>query len=80
LALNARRPGPAETFAHDDDAPQECFRKYPSAEHSYRDHSDYLKTSKRYEPCFAQSPTDYASWARELRKCGYATNPNTRRS
>ena len=27
----------------DDDAKNECFRKYPSVEDSYRDHSDYLK-------------------------------------
>jgi len=75
FGIKCKKEWTGETFAHDDDAPQECFRKYPTALHSYRDHSDYLKSSKRYQPCFAQSPTDYAAWARELRKCGYATNP-----
>jgi len=64
-----------ETYAHDDDAPQECFRKYGSAEASYRDHSDFLVTSARYKPCFAQAPTDYAAWAGQLKTCGYATSP-----
>jgi LysM repeat protein len=75
FGIKCKKSWTGETFAHDDDAPQECFRKYPSALHSYKDHSDYLKASKRYESCFAQDPTDYVSWAKELRKCGYATNP-----
>src|SRR5579864_9533518 len=33
---------------HDDDARQECFRSYTTAEDSYRDHSDFLKHSQRY--------------------------------
>lgn len=64
-----------ETYNHDDDAPDECFRKYATAEASYRDHSDYLKTAGRYKPCFAQSTTDYAAWAYQLKSCGYATSP-----
>jgi len=75
FGIKCKKEWQGETFAHDDDAPQECFRKYPSALHSYKDHSDYLRTSTRYNSCFACSPTDYASWAKELRKCGYATNP-----
>lgn len=64
-----------ETYNHDDDAPDECFRKYPSAEASYRDHTDYLKSAGRYAPCFAKSTTDYAAWAFQLKTCGYATSP-----
>ena len=30
---------------HDDDEKGECFRAYASAEDSYKDHSDFLKTS-----------------------------------
>ncbi|HEY6064362.1 MAG TPA: glucosaminidase domain-containing protein, partial [Chitinophagaceae bacterium] len=30
-----------ESIKHDDDAKGECFRKYPSAEDSYKDHSDF---------------------------------------
>jgi LysM repeat protein len=64
-----------ETFAHTDDAPNECFRKYPTAEASYRDHSDYLKVTPRYAACFQQAPTDYIAWATQLKRAGYATNP-----
>lgn len=75
FGIKCKKDWAGETFAHTDDAPNECFRKYKSAGESYRDHSDYLKNSPRYKSCFAQSATDYASWARELKKCGYATNP-----
>lgn len=37
-----------ESVTHDDDARGECFRKYPSAEDSYRDHSDFLRNSTRF--------------------------------
>jgi hypothetical protein len=59
---------------HDDDAKQECFRSYATAEDSYRDHSDFLKRSQRYAFLFDLSPTDYEGWAYGLRKAGYATN------
>src|SRR6185295_20383022 len=36
------------TFIKDDDAKDECFRKYPSALDSYTDHSNFLKTLSRY--------------------------------
>ncbi|MBE2229855.1 MAG: glucosaminidase domain-containing protein [Chitinophagaceae bacterium] len=64
-----------ETVSHDDDARGECFRKYQSAEASYRDHSDFLKNSKRYASLFTLAPTDYTGWAEGLKKAGYATNP-----
>src|SRR5674476_209986 len=38
----------AETVRHDDDAPGECFRKYKTAEDSYRDHSNFLRGNDRY--------------------------------
>jgi hypothetical protein len=60
---------------HDDDAKGECFRAYAAAEESYRDHSDYLKTSERYASLFRLDPEDYKGWAHGLRKAGYATNP-----
>jgi LysM repeat protein len=75
FGIKCKKEWTGATFAHDDDAPQECFRKYNTALESYRDHSDYLRTSKRYASCFALQATDYAGWARELRRCGYATNP-----
>ena len=75
FGIKCKKSWTGETFTHTDDAPDECFRKYPSAEASYRDHSDYLKSSVRYASCFQQDPTDYAAWATHLRRNGYATNP-----
>ncbi|MDE3181835.1 MAG: LysM peptidoglycan-binding domain-containing protein [Bacteroidota bacterium] len=65
----------AETVRHDDDAPGECFRKYKSAEDSYRDHSNFLRGNDRYAFLFKLDPSDYKAWAYGLRKAGYATNP-----
>lgn len=61
---------------HDDDAKGECFRAYPTAEASYRDHSNFLKTRAHYAFLFDIDPTDYKAWAAGLRKAGYATNPS----
>lgn len=59
----------------DDDAKDECFRGYETANESYRDHSLFLKNSRRYASLFELPPTDYENWAHGLRKAGYATNP-----
>ena len=59
----------------DDDAPDECFRAYPSVLDSYKDHSEFLRTNWRYHPLFELEITDYKGWSRGLRKAGYATNP-----
>lgn len=64
-----------ESVKHTDDAPNECFRKYGDPVQSYRDHSDFLKGSKRYASLFTLDPLDYAGWAHGLKKAGYATNP-----
>lgn len=64
-----------ESVSHTDDAPNECFRKYPEASQSYRDHSDFLKNSQRYAGLFKLDPEDYKAWANGLKKAGYATNP-----
>lgn len=60
---------------HDDDLKGECFRKYPSPEHSYRDHSDFLRYRERYAFLFDLEITDYKAWAYGLKKAGYATDP-----
>lgn len=65
----------AETVSHDDDESGECFRKYPTAEDSYRDHSNFLRGNSRYDFLFKLNPADYKAWAYGLRKAGYATNP-----
>lgn len=63
------------SVSHDDDASDECFRAYASAEESYRDHSDFLRNSSRYAFLFDYEPTNYKDWAHGLRQAGYATNP-----
>lgn len=63
------------TIFADDDAPNECFRAYPSALESYMDHSHFLKSNWRYQALFELERTDYKGWAEGLRKAGYATNP-----
>lgn len=60
---------------HDDDSSQECFRKYTHAEYSYRDHSLFLFNRSRYGFLFDYDATDYKSWAKGLKKAGYATDP-----
>ena len=64
-----------DTYHHDDDAPQECFRVYTTPEESFRDHSDFLKTRPRYASLFDLDPSDYKGWAKGLKAAGYATNP-----
>jgi len=59
---------------HDDDERQECFRKYNSAETSFRDHSEFLANRKRYAKLFQFKISDYKNWAKGLRKAGYATD------
>ena len=55
-----------------------CFRVFSSAEESFRLHSEFLRDprkSYRYGFLFELDPMDYKSWARGLKKSGYATNP-----
>ncbi|UYW00566.1 glucosaminidase domain-containing protein [Flavobacterium agricola] len=60
---------------HDDDAAQECFRKYNDPAESYRDHSLFLTTRSRYNNLFKLDIYDYKAWARGLKAAGYATDP-----
>jgi LysM repeat protein len=61
---------------HDDDRRNECFRSYASAYESYKDHSHFLTTKDRYASLFELNPHDYRSWAKGLKKAGYATANN----
>lgn len=65
-----------DTVRYDDDALQECFRRYSSIEDSYRDHSEFLRSNKRYAGLFELNPKDYKGWAKGLKQCGYATAPH----
>ena len=61
-------------IVRDDDRKGEHFRKYRTARESYEDHSQFL-LKPRYRVLFTYKTTDYRSWARGLKQCGYATNP-----
>jgi len=64
-----------KTYHMDDDAEDECFRKYKNPYESFKDHSIFLSTRSRYEFLFDLEITDYQAWAKGLKKAGYATNP-----
>jgi hypothetical protein len=64
-----------DTYIMDDDAKNECFRKYNNAEESFVDHSLFLTTRSRYAALFDLDITDYEGWAKGLKAAGYATNP-----
>ncbi|KAB1068859.1 LysM peptidoglycan-binding domain-containing protein [Tamlana haliotis] len=59
---------------HDDDAAQECFRKYKDPKYSFRDHSLFLSERSRYSKLFKLKQEDYKGWAKGLRAAGYATD------
>ncbi|MCD8518390.1 MAG: glucosaminidase domain-containing protein [Flavobacterium sp.] len=63
-----------ESVKHDDDAAQECFRKYQHPSESYRDHSLFLTTRTRYSNLFKLDKGDYEAWAKGLKAAGYATD------
>ena len=54
---------------------ESCFRVFESDDASYMAHSEFLMVNKRYSFLFDYSSTDYKSWAKGLRKAGYATDP-----
>ena len=64
-----------EGIYQDDDAKNECFRKYASALESFQDHSLFLSKRSRYSFLFNLKLEDYKAWAKGLKKAGYATNP-----
>ncbi len=64
-----------ERVYHDDDRRGECFRKYEHPAQSFKDHSEFLTSRKRYAFLFQLNRKDYTGWAKGLRKAGYATDP-----
>jgi flagellum-specific peptidoglycan hydrolase FlgJ len=64
-----------ESVRHDDDASQECFRKYAESGESFKDHALFLTGRDRYSSLFDLPKDDYQAWAKGLRKAGYATDP-----
>jgi flagellum-specific peptidoglycan hydrolase FlgJ len=65
-----------ETVLKDDDAAQECFRKYNDPAESFKDHATFLTGRNRYASLFELPKDDYEAWAKGLRLAGYATDPN----
>lgn len=70
------------TYYHIDDDRDEsgnliksCFRSYDMVIDSYVDHTNFLMFTKYYTSLFGLSSTDYRSWAKGLKSCGYATDP-----
>ena len=64
-----------KTIYKDDDKRHDCFRSYSDVLDSYEDHSQFLKRD-RYASLFKIPVRDYKAWARELKRLGYATDPN----
>lgn len=75
FGIKCHKEWTGESVRHDDDAEQECFRKYSDPSESYRDHSLFLTGRSRYAGLFALDKGDYAAWAKGLRAAGYATDP-----
>jgi LysM repeat protein len=75
FGIKCHKDWTGETFHKDDDAKDECFRKYKSVLESYDDHGRFLRERSRYAFLFDYKITDYKSWAHGLKKAGYATNP-----
>ena len=76
FGIKCQKSWTGEKVYHDDDAKHECFRKYRSADESYRDHSDFLRYNDRYKFLFDLESSDYKAWAYGLKKAGYATDPD----
>lgn len=76
FGIKCHRDWLGESVRHDDDSSQECFRKYPEAAESYRDHALFLVGKKRYATLFTYEKDDYKAWSKGLRAAGYATDPN----
>ncbi|OXA83834.1 glucosaminidase domain-containing protein [Flavobacterium hercynium] len=76
FGIKCHKDWTGETVRHDDDAAQECFRKYTEASESYRDHALFLVGKNRYATLFTYEVDDYKAWAKGLRAAGYATDPN----
>ncbi len=75
FGIKCHKEWTGKTFYMDDDAKDECFRKYNKVEDSYRDHSLFLTQRGRYSFLFEYDIKDYNKWAYGLKKAGYATNP-----
>jgi len=76
FGLKCKKDWRGDVFFWNDDTINECFRKYPSPELSYIDHSNYLMSNPRYRTLFENPPRTYQEWAHAFYQLGYATDPS----
>ncbi|MCK9414283.1 MAG: glucosaminidase domain-containing protein [Prolixibacteraceae bacterium] len=75
FGIKCRNNWTGPSVRHNDDEANECFRKYKSAEESFRDHSEFITSGIRYSFLFSYDIRDFKKWAYGLKKAGYATDP-----
>ncbi len=51
-----------------------CYRKYRDTEECFQDHARIISSKQRYSFLFDFDITDYRSWAKGLKRAGYASN------
>ncbi len=75
FGIKCHRSWQGEKIMAGDSANAICYRQYAKDEDSFLDHALFLK-GKRYEKLFALKTTDYKGWAKGLKECGYAEDPD----
>ncbi len=73
FGIKCHKDWTGESYTHDDETKNECFRKYADPADSFEDHALFLMRT-RYAPLFELDIRDYKAWARGLKECGYATD------
>ncbi len=74
FGIKCRADWKGPSVKYDDDSAQECFRKYNDPNDSFRDHASFLLGKPWYASLFKLDKKDYKSWAKGLKKAGYATD------
>lgn len=75
FGIKCHKEWTGKSVRYDDDAANECFRKYNHPNESYNDHSQFLISRPRYAGLFKLDFNDYKGWAKGLKDAGYATDP-----
>lgn len=75
FGIKCHKEWTGDSVKQDDDAEQECFRKYNDPSESFEDHAVFLSGRSRYAVLFELPKDDYKAWAKGLRAAGYATDP-----
>ena len=75
FGIKCHKEWTGDSVKQDDDAEQECFRKYNDPSESFKDHAVFLSGRSRYAVLFELPKDDYKAWAKGLRAAGYATDP-----